>query len=405
MKAKYILASLFPRTLVLNIKFINQWLYRCRKHRKLIETDLQLDNISKSHTHVFFGYYDISPFNEKTDEIIYLNLPESSNKVSIMRSRLNDLKKEDLIGESSAWSWQQGVRLRWMPDNYREIIFNDYVDGNYMSKIINLDNGSERRISAPLYDISSNGEFGLSVDFERLESKRPGYGYSCRPYTEEGKDLTKEGIDLVSIKENTTERILTYGQIAKACGNSRIDFTKAYINHISFSPNGKKFLFFWIVIEGNKHKASLVVYDFVTKSIKPIETEDIVSHYVWDTDDKIICTAYNNEAQCFYYEYNVADGNKVMLNKESLCEDGHPSLYKDGKILTDTYPNLDGYQQLFIAGKETGKELLLNIYSTCKKEGPQRTDLHPRLDSEKKTVCFDANIKGTRTLNFIRLGE
>lgn len=405
MKAKYLLASLFPRNLVINIKYVQQWLYRCKNRRKLIETDHSLTTIAKPKTHVFFGYYDISPFNEKTDEIVYLNLYEGARKVSIMKSYLNNTKDEALLADSSAWSWQQGVRLRWMPNNDREIIFNDFIDGNYLARIINVDNVKERRLDAPLYDVSSDGKWGLSVDFERLETKRTGYGYSCRPYLEEDRDLLTEGIDLVNIGNNTKERILTYQQIAIAVGDTKIDYRSAYINHISFSPTGDKFLFFWIVISGNKHKASLVVYDFAKKELTPLETEDIVSHYVWDTDEKIICTAYNKEAACSYYEYSVAEGKKVKLNGEILIEDGHPSLFKNNELLTDTYPNLDGYQQLYTAGKEKGKHVLLSIYSTCKKEGPQRTDLHPRLNHDKTFVCFDANVIGYRTLNFIRIGE
>lgn len=403
MRAKYLLASLFPRNLVINIKYVQQWLNRCRNHRKLIETDRELISLSKPKTHVFFGYYDISPFNEKTDEIIYLNLSEGAEYVSIMKSNLYNVKDEKLLAKSSAWSWQQGIRLRWMPTNDREVIFNDFHDGKYVARIINVDSGEERVINAPIYDISPDGKFGLSVDFERLEAKRAGYGYSCRPYSEEGRNLSQEGIDLVNINNDTTERILTYEQIANACGDNNINFKDAYINHISFSPSGKKFLFFWIVIKGKKHKASLIVYDFNSKTIIPVETEDIVSHYVWDTDEKIICTAYNRDAECSYYEYSVADGQKVQLNCENLIEDGHPSLFKEDIILTDTYPNLDGYQQLFLAGKEDGKNVLLIIYSTCKKEGPQRTDLHPRLNLNKSIVCIDANVKGYRTLNFVRI--
>lgn len=403
MRTKYLLASLFPRSLVINIKYVQQWLYRCKNRRKLIETNHGLISIAKPKTHVFFGYYDVSPFNEHTDEIVYLNLHDNAKKVSIMKSRLNNTKDEVLLADSSAWSWQQGVRLRWMPDNDREIVFNDYIGGHYLTRIINVDNGNERQIIAPLYDISPDGQFGLSLDFERLENKRAGYGYSCRPYNEEGRDLSKEGIDLVNINDNTTERILTYEQIANACGDSNINFKDAYINHISFSPSGKKFLFFWIVINGSKHKASLMVYDFIRKTIIPVETEDIVSHYVWDTDVKIICTAFNSESKCFYYEYTIEEGKKVKLNGKNLNEDGHPSLYKNGDIFTDTYPNLSGYQQLFIAGKETGKEILLSIYSTCKKEGAQRTDLHPRLNNSKTVACFDANINGYRSLYFIPL--
>lgn len=399
------LTGLMPRALVLRIKYFKHVLYRIINHKELVSTNYHLDFISKEKTHVFFGYYDISPFNKKTDEIVYLNLQEHSNKVIIVSSNLSNLKNERIIADSSAWSWQQGIRLRWMPDNDREIIFNDFVDDKYIARIINVDNAQERRFDAPLYDVSPDGKYGLSIDFERLESKRAGYGYSCRLYSEENRDLRKEGIDLLNIENNTLERILTYETIAKACGTEEIDYKKAYINHIAFSPSGKKFLFFWINIDGGKHRASLVVYDFISRMITPLETEEIVSHYVWENDEKIICTAFNSSSKCSYYTYSVSDGKKEIMNRENLTEDGHPSIYNECEILTDTYPNLNGYQTLFIAGKNNGKRELLSIYSTCLKEDYLRTDLHPRINKEKSIVCFDANQKGFRSLYFLYLSH
>lgn len=396
------LAGLLPRVAVLYVKFLKQSLYRFVFRKPVLSTKCEYRCISKNKTHVFFGYYDVSPFNEYSDEIVYLNLSEGSSKVKIVRSHLSNLQNEDIISESKAWSWQQGVRLRWMPSNNRQIVFNDFIEGKYVSRIVNVDNKTERILLAPLYDISPDGNIGLSVDFERLESKRAGYGYSCRPYVEEGKDLKNEGIDLVHINENIQERIITYEAIAKAEGNDNIDFKNAYINHISFSPSGKYFLFFWIVIIGDKHKASLMVYSFENKQIMPIETVETVSHYVWDTDERIICTVYDENHNCSYFKYDIVKMSKEYLDKFPN-RDGHPSIFENGDFLTDTYPDLNGFQRIYKCNMGFGYEELLSVYSTCLMEGKKRTDLHPRISPNNKCICFDANLRKYREIFIINL--
>ena len=335
-----------------------------------------------------------------------MSLGEKSNCVDIVLSHLHDLNNEKVVGVSRAWNWQQGVRLRWMPTNTREICFNDFKGGDYISRIINIDTNEERIICKPLYDISPDGNSGLSLDFERLGVKRPGYGYTCRNYCENGIDLSEEGIDIVDIKNNSFRRLLTYKQIAKVAGTLNCSYKNNYINHISYSPDGKKFLFFWLTVGEKNHKADLLVYDFKEGSISLLEDVDRVSHYVWIDDNHILCTAYNATDKCFYYLYDVLRGSKDIVNPRVLSEDGHPCMLDNSTILTDTYPSRDGYQKIYCANvNEGGYKLLANVYNNCMIEGERRTDLHPRLCKGRQIVSFDSNQREYRSLNFLFLKD
>ncbi len=395
------LSKQIPRRWVVVIKYVKQYCYRVVKGRKRIETNHNYKKLSKKDTHVFFGYYDVSPFNIFTDEIVYCSLKTKENKLHILLSSLSD-NSETEIAESRAWNWQQGCRLRWMPGNNREVVFNDFDGKSYFARVLNIDNRTERRIDAPLYDISPDGCYGLTIDFERLGVKRPGYGYTCRNYEEHTHNLQEECIEIVDLKANTRKSVLTYNEISAILGNKSNDFSNNYINHICFSPSGDKFLFFWLSDEINALKAFLLVYDFCTKKTSVLETQEKVSHYVWEDEDNIICTACDNKLKEHYYRYNVSTGTKQVLNSLCLNQDGHPSIFDKEHILTDTYPNLMGYQRLYLANIDKGGYTdILNIYSDCCIEGEMRTDLHPRLNHEKTIVCFDANVSGYRELYFL----
>lgn len=398
---KYDIANLLPRPLTLWIKYIYQWAYRLIKCQPIVHSKYNIGFVGDKSSHVFFGYYDVSPFNEKTDEFLYNKL--TNNKLNIYLSNA-DGGKDVQIASSTAWNWQQGCRLRWMPGNNREIIFNDYDGNNYLSKIVNVDTKRIKTVCAPLYDISCDGTLGVSVDFERLGVKRPGYGYTCRPYIESEHNLSAEGIDLVDIASNTKKMILTYADIQKIKGCNTGDLKNNYINHLCFSPSGRQFLFFWLTVKDGLHKAFLLVHNLDNNQTKLLERFDIVSHYAWYDDDNIICTAIDSNNTGRYYNYKIPTGEKIILNPEILNTDGHPSVYNQHTILSDTYPDMNGFQRLFFADTQNGGYIeLLRLYSNCRIEGERRTDLHPRFNRDKSVICFDCNPGRYRQMGFLKL--
>jgi len=399
---KHFVADLIPRSITLRCKYVYQSIFRTIKRRKRIETDHTFSLISKKGVHCFFGYYDVTPFNVNTNEFLYLSLDEKKNLVNIHLCDLES-KSDVVIAQSHSWNWQQGIRLRWFPKSEREIFFNDYIDGEYLARIINVDTKTEKKIPWPLYDISPDGRRGLSIDFERLGFKRPGYGYTCHIY-KEPDDLKNEGIRIIDIKNNVIEKVITYEQIVELFPHRTVNYTQYYLNHLSFSPKGDKFLFFWLDSSHKLHDADLLVYDFNKDCISVVEENARVSHYVWQDNETIICTAYDNDNNCSYIKYCLSDNSRVVLMPGILKEDGHPSMLDDYKMITDTYPDLMGYQTIYeVDMKDKVLKKIVSIYSNCCCEGERRTDLHPRLSTKKDKVCIDVNYKAKRELMIINL--
>ena len=369
-----------------------------KRQKKVITNRLHLV-VESTGQNCFFGYYDITPFNEH-NEVLYIKAGDKSLTADVMLYKMIGGESVKLA-ETNVWNWQQGCRLRWMPGQEDAIVYNDFDGKDYCCQIKNIKTAEVHTIDTPLYDIAPDGKMGLSLDFAWLGVKRPGYGYTRTKYVP--ANLESDGIDLVNLSDGSKTRLFTYKEIAAAVGKA-YDFNDCYLNHISYSPSGEKFLFFWLSIENGFHMASLIVYDFASQKLIPLETEEKVSHYVWENDEVIICMAYNKEGKCFYYRYYLDGRPREILCPEILNRDGHPSMYKDNVILTDTYPDGNGYQHLFLANLAAGeKTTILDIYSNCKCNGERRTDLHPRFNLNKDVVSIDSNPNTQRQMLIINI--
>jgi len=388
---------LSPSRIVVVKKIVYTFSRLVRGYKK-INTQYSYVEFSKPSCHTYFGYYDVSPF--RREKVIYIEREKNSNVCKIVINNIHNTCKQ-YFAESRAWNWQQGIRLRWFPNNDDVISFNDYIDGKYVNRIINIKTKEEKRLDWPLYDIDFNGKLGITLDFERLGVMRPGYGYTCESY--EAGDLWKDGISIIDIEKNQLVKTITYRELSD---NIKMvdDISRFYLNHLSFSPDGTKFLFFWIDEMNGFDQASLGVYDIHNGEIIPLETEGKASHYVWDGNDEIICTVLNRDYSGQYYRFNVKDRSKKLICGNSLQRDGHPSIYGKDMLLTDTYPDKWGYQHIYLANeKDDVKTEIMKIYSVPTVNVEMRTDLHPRLSQDKKYVSFDSSHDSLRKMLILKL--
>ena len=368
--------------------------------KKKIQTIYPITIINNKNSDTYFGYYDISPFRK--NDILYNIKPNNKNYLDIAINNLEGTN-QIIVSRTKAWNWQQGCRLRWYPSDNRIISYNDFFnDHGYKNIIMNIDTYQKKVIDYPLYDIDKIGKIGLSIDFERLGRLRPGYGYTIN-----GLDmmpLKDHGIDLINIEKNEIFFTLTYERIISHLKRNVV-LENCYLNHLSFSPDNKKFLFFLIEIIDGYHMAYLFVYDIQNDYVIVLDEEEKVSHYVWKDNNSIICTVYSNPSTCKYYSYNIKTCSKELLAPKSLCRDGHPSMLNERNVLlTDTYPDSIYFQHLMKVDIDEDKIIkLANIYSNPRIGGEMRTDLHPRINDTQDYISFDANVKNKRNFYILKI--
>ncbi|MBQ7459556.1 MAG: hypothetical protein IJS70_10345 [Bacteroidales bacterium] len=366
-----------------------------------VKTDYEYVEFSAKNAHTFFGYYDVSPFGTH-NRVVYIEVPDDQSDAAIV---LNDIgnNRREIVAHSKAWNWQQGCRLRWFPWSEDDIIFNDFRDGKYVSRRLNVKSGEEILYPFPIYDISPDGKYAVSLDFTRLGYKRPGYGYTELPFDKK-RDILDSGITVYSMDYKEEKAAVSFSKIAEVLDLDSSNQESWYVNHLSFSPGGESFLFFFVAGDGSSFKASLLVYDIRNKTIMPLETELKVSHYAWRDDSSILCTAYDSSGSCRYYIYTLEPQSRVEVDSECLSLDGHPSFISDGAILTDTYPDASGYQHIFIYDfEDRQKRAVADVFDVKSLDAEHRTDLHPRYDPAARLVSFDANASGHRSFYILKI--
>jgi hypothetical protein len=365
---------------------------------------------------VFFGYYDKNPFS-RDDKLILANVAPKdyhasykNEKISVGYFHVNNPNKFIEIGKTNTWNWQQGCRLQWHPKKKNYIIYNKIVKGNYGSIIQDIITKKViKEFKTPLYDVSSDGKLGLSLNFSRLHRLRKGYGYNN--FIESIKSKLKnspenEGVWRVDLTKDKKELIISLARLSKLNPTDSMLDACHYINHISIAPKGKKFLFFHLWEKNGERNSRAIISDINGEKIKVLDNKMTASHYSWKNNQDLLITFFDklNGWEYILFDRNL---NKEIIGYNLLKRDGHPSFFKNKNfILIDSYPdkfsncNLSLYNYKFKKLIEITKvhaRPVLNIDFRC--------DLHPRLSNDERIICIDNRNDSIRKMNLIFLKE
>ena len=140
----------------------------------------QITDGDKQH---WFGYYDKWQLDtsgryalgNQVDLFYRSPTPDDVLRIGLIDLENNFKWKE--IGQSTAWGWQQGCMLQWIPGSTEEIIWNDREGDRFVSRVLNVHTGAQRTLPRPIYALSPDGRFAVGADFRRIQNMRPGYGY------------------------------------------------------------------------------------------------------------------------------------------------------------------------------------------------------------------------------------
>ncbi len=359
--------------------------------------------------HVFFGYYDKQPFRD--GRTLAHAVPTGSREDS--KIKLGYFQTDvtgptgagfTKVAETELWNWQQGSRLMWHPTARESILYNSLEGGRAQTVIQNLSSAEKTRIPFPTYDISSDGKHLLSLDFHELALMRPGYGYPA--------------LDAASTPEETKGRILV---VEAQTGRIRFSILReqlrdhlpadvpaetGYFNHLSFSPGGKNFVFYFIATAGKKRLTYAFVCDVGTQELRILSQAGFMSHYTWvDDENLIIFTKLRGVPS--YVKYRLGPGPTQDVFFEDFTLDGHPT-FVEGRLITDCYPQWPTNEQtLYELWPGKGPRVLATFLTPLEFTGDVRCDLHPRVhklrDGELLLCCdFPSYSSRVRKMALVR---
>lgn len=356
----------------------------------------------------FFGYYDKSPWDSSERYLLCLRVKDTTKNVApeepaeIILIDTNNNNSFEIIATTRTWNVQQGCMLQWLGPDYRnKIIYNDFRDGKYCSVILNLLTKEEKLIEKPIYSVSGDGKFALTLDFSRLHRLRKGYGYSnIEDFTENEKIPAKPCIWYVDIENNETKPILQYTDFYDFETRDEMKGAEHKVNHIMINPTGSRFMVLHRWYKDNRKYTRLLTADIDGKNLYNLSDDNMTSHCNWKSDNEIIAYARKKEQGDGYYLMKDRSDDYIRMWPE-LISDGHPSYSPDRTlVVTDTYPNRSRIASLYILS-ESKITKIARVFAPFKYDNDVRCDLHPRWNRTGDKICFDSVFEGKRRLYIV----
>jgi len=363
----------------------------------------------------FFGYYDKSPWDITDRYVLCLKASDTYSDVSpketadillidtgLSYDHPNRVKK---IAETRSWNVQQSCMLQWLgPDYQTKIIYNDYRHGQYCSVILNIETMEEKEICSPVYSVSPDGTFALTLDFSRLYNLRPGYGYYNEKEKTEGIALPDTAaIWKVDFINNTKQEILSYKDFANFKPRKEMQGADKIhkVNHIMINPDGKRFMVLYRWFSGQRKYTRLITSQIDGSDMYLLSDDDMVSHCYWKNNHEILAFENKNGEGPGYYLMEDKTQNYIHCWPQ-FSNDGHPSYSPDGHlIVTDSYPDRTRMAYINImSGNEKLKNnrTIAKVFAPFKYDNDTRCDLHPRWNHSGTQICFDSVFEDHRGL-------
>ncbi len=382
---------------------------------KTFEAHVPIRAITHGPNSHWFGYYDKHQFDVTGRYVLGMAVdfddrpPRPDDAVTL---GMVDTRNDDVwipFDQTTAWCWQQGCMLQWLPGSATKVIYNVRKDGHYASVIRDVFSGETRTLTRPVYTVSPDGKQALSVNFARVGETRPGYGY----YGIDDPGANKlhpddDGLYVVNIETNNSHLLFSLDQIAHFGREVTGEDGKHWFNHLLFNTDGTRFIFLhrWHRNHGWYTRMLTAAPDGTGLFI--VADHDIVSHFIWRNPTQILAWSRQPETGDHFHLYTDRTDKYEVIGEGILRQDGHCTYSPDGKwILTDTYPDKNRMQHLMLYRPTDGKLVKLGkFYLPPDQRGEIRCDLHARWDRSGDKICIDSmHINDQRQLYLLDVGD
>lgn len=352
--------------------------------------------ITPDDLHYFFGYFDKCPWNSRGDHPAH-RIDFAGRQPRFGEAAEIGFLRDGVfhpVGETRAWCWQQGCMLQWFDDE--RLIWNDLEHGDH--HVARLSDGTV--LPRPVYTLSRDRRFALTLNFSRLDTERPGYGYpGVADPSAEYAFPEDDGVFLMDLRNREIRLVVPLARLVNEFPASGADTAVNWVNHLLFNPSGTRFAFIhrWRVFgPWGRGRRSYVTRMFTAKidgsDLRMLPIDFHASHYTWSSDEQLIIFSRLPRGGDQYRIYSACDDTPPQIfARDRLPANGHCSFSPDGKLLlTDSYTNPDGTRELVVYRAADDTRFSLGNFVSPAILQASRCDLHPRWSQDGRRISFDS---------------
>jgi len=387
--------------------------------------------------HYFFGYYNKSNWDRSGRYLLGHQVPWADARLApdlTARVGCFDLTDGDrfvAVGETRAWNWQMGAQLQWLDGlPGHQIVYNVRTDDArtrypyFGAEICDIHTGNKRRLPMPVYVVSPDSRWALSVNYRRLYVTHETIGYSCDRVIEKLENHpADDGVWRMELDTGAATLLVSYDALRNFHPRESMRKALHWVSHIEVNPASNRVLFLhrWTervkdetcflhrlitmnpdgsgmrLLECSDHPLPQLAEDFDPSAVGTFDYEKSeyqISHPLWRTDDEIIVWG-PHAGSIHYHLYQDRDGGTVRVVGDGvLTENGHMTFSPVNPrwMLSDTYPEDATHERtLFLFDMHAGTRLDLGrFYADPGLSKENRCDLHPRWRRDGLQVCVDS---------------
>lgn len=291
------------------------------------------------------------------------------------------------IGETRAWNWQQGCRLTWR-GNSKEVLWNDIADdpSRFVCRAYDFSTGQQRTLPRPIYDVSRDGAYALTHDFQRMRhGKSTNYVGIADPYESQVApgDI---GVEKMDMNTGQVERIISLKRLAEiAFPQGYPGKTNLYFFREGWNPSGTRFIAFL----KNADRPTYTGGWSISADGRDVRFFYMIpSHHTWLDDHTIL------EGRHFSLYKDDGSGQPHRIEDVGGV-DFDPTVLPGGDwFLLDTYP-IHGFQYVVLYHRLSRSFIpLAKLKNTAQNMTDYRVDIHARTSRSGRMVSIDATHEG-----------
>lgn len=375
--------------------------------------------ITRGPRHHWFGYYDKLEF-DPTNRFVLSNEVEFEGRTpdptDVLRVGMVDLESGDEwieLGQSTAWSWQQGCMLQWIPGDSTRVIWNDRDGDAFVSRILDTANPGAGIVTLPrpIFCLTSDGTTAFTIDYARVHDIRSGYGYAggVDPVANELAP-DSNGIWRMDIATGTSTLIYSIADAAAldAPTDGWPEGAKHWVYHLLVSTDRTRlsFLHCYKTSQGGIW-CRMITTDLDGGRPFVLDPYGKTSHYDWRDGNHVLAWSWQGERGWAFWLFEDQTSNAEAIGPGTMVENGHCTYLADRRwILNDTYPDDEGFQHPFLFDTETGGAYSLGDFlSPTTYRGEFRCDNHPRSSRDGRLVVIDSPHQSGRQMYLLDVAD